>query len=1273
MALRMGLNKEQKNRLGTRPLWLGVVVLHFCVLALVVVALYQSRAEAFRAAQNISNNLSHSVEQSLESLFARLDIGLICIADEIQRRYASGDNDSDEIQQEIDVQNAHNSDGQGFQVFGADGRPLYADRGAKDNISQRDYFVRLKNDPHQELVVSPPDPRQSLDQMSITLARRFNLPDGAFAGVVQVAIPVRHLSDMFSWFNPGEHGAALVFDLDHAMLMRYPLPPTGIIGSKTFMSDQARSIIDSGVTDAEYQMLSPLDHLKKMVHLQKIGKFPLYSFVAYAEVDYLLQWRHDAIDLSLFALIFLILLTAAARQIAVRVTEGEKAEADLHRSNERYERLVSNIPWGVFIMRIKSNGLLVFEYVSTRLSQLLGVPVDELLKDAASAISLIHPDDLDDFLALHGELSETMGAFRWKGRFVIDGKVRIFIVESTPTPLPDGESLWNGVMADVTEQELSEQRLRESDEKLRGLYELSPLGIALTSAEGRFVDFNESFQEITGYSERELKSLDFWKLTPEKYKDDEARQLEALDRTGSYGPYRKEYMAKDGTLVPVQLNGVRIIGADGASYTWSIVENITERLRAEEELRLSLERFRLMTSSVKDYAIYLLDAEGRVLTWNDGARRLKQYDASEIIGRSIECFYTPEDLAAGKVRSLLATAQAAGLSEDEGWHVRRDGSRFWADVSISCLRGDSGAVVGYVKITRDISERKLVQDTMRLTAVLFEKSLEGIMITDKDRNIIQVNEAFLSVTGYSRQDVIGKNPRILKSNHHDAAFYDAMWESINQTGHWIGEIWNKRKTGEIYPDLLSITAVTNDQGGVTNYLGITTDLSRIKSHERQLEHAAHYDPLTGTANRVLLADRMEQALAYAKRDENMMAICYLDLDGFKPINDSYGHLTGDRLLVEISKRIQSSVRATDTVSRLGGDEFVVLLVGLHRVEECTSVLDGLLKAIGNPVHIDEHKFVVTASIGVSISQSGEGDADTLLRHADKAMYVAKDAGRNRYHFYDAAQDILTREHFQSLKRINQALLDNEFELYYQPKVDMHTNQLVGAEALIRWNHPERGLVPPLEFLPVIENTDMEIAVGEWVIDAALNQLDLWTAIGLSIEISINISASHLQSEDFIGTLRRKLAEHPTLPPGLLEIEILETAALQDMSKAKEIISECNKMGVGFALDDFGTGYSSLTYLRSIPAGTLKIDQTFVRDMLEDQGDRAIVDGIIVLARAFDLKVVAEGVETSEHYRALVKMGCQIGQGYGIARPMSAAKFHEWYQSLSDTAQPIFAR
>jgi len=1271
----MDLKAAIQSRSTARSIWFGLAVFHACIVALAIFTLYQSRVEAHRDAIDIVTGMSRAVNQTFDSVVNRFEWGVSDVAEAMEQYYATGQKDQDLVLNRIAILDARTPDSLGFHVFGADGAYLFGLHGVEDataTIADRAYFLKARDDPKAGTIVVAPFMGRVTKQMGISFVRRINKSDGGFGGVVVASITVKRLSDMFEWSNLGEHGATLVFNADHVMLMRYPTPKEGYIG-QSILSDHARALIDANVDAANYDVISPVDGLNKLVGFRKIRNHPLFTLVAYAESDYLMQWHQDAANVLAFGLTFIVLSTLAAWQLAIRIGERDRAELALKNSFDRYDQLVSNIPWGVYTFRMNQTGKMAFEYVSPRFCQILGLSEDDLLRDVSVALRLIHPDDMDEFLELNSKASQTLDPFYWKGRFVIDGQERVFKIESSATPAADGESLWNGVMADVTEQERAEEKLRELDEKLRGLYELSPLGIALTSSTGRFVEFNEAFRAITGYSEQQLKTLDFWKLTPEKYRDDEMRQLESLDRTGAYGPYRKEYINRDGALVPIQLNGLRLVGVGGETYTWSIVENVSERLRAEEEQRLSLERFRLMTGGIKDHSIVLLDSQGCVLTWNDGAKRLFRYSEDEIVGRPVGFFYADEDAKIDKAGGLLARSVAEGVAEDEGWLVRMDQTRFWADVSVSCLHSEDGQSVGFVMICRDINDRKLAEDNLRLTAALFEKSQEGIIVTDLNRKIVEVNDAFVKVTGYSRQEVLGRDPKLLKSNHHDQDFYRVMWQAIAQTGHWIGEIWNRRKGGEIYPELLSISAITNDKGEITNYLGIATDLSRLKNQERQLEQIAHYDTLTGIANRTLLADRMEHAFAVAKRDGSLVGICYLDLDGFKPINDDYGHLVGDKVLVEVARRILGIVRGTDTVARLGGDEFVVLLVGLDRVEECTEILENLLTAIAKPISIDAREYGVTASIGVSVYLNDDGDPDTLLRHADKAMFVAKDMGRNRYHFFDAEQDVLTREHFQTLQRVREAVDAGEFELYYQPKVDMRTNQVVGAEALIRWNHPERGLVPPLEFLPLIENTDLEITVGEWVIDAALNQLSLWQKEGHHLEVSINISASHLQSKGFIDVLESKLAAYPDLLPGYLEIEVLETAALQDLNKATAIITECKNKGVSFALDDFGTGYSSLTYLRSIPAETLKIDQTFVRDMLEDQGDRAIVEGIIMLARAFDLKVVAEGVETTEHYRMLVKMGCQIGQGYGIARPMPVGKFIGWYQSLSDTAQPTFAR
>jgi diguanylate cyclase (GGDEF)-like protein/PAS domain S-box-containing protein len=559
------------------------------------------------------------------------------------------------------------------------------------------------------------------------------------------------------------------------------------------------------------------------------------------------------------------------------------------------------------------------------------------------------------------------------------------------------------------------------------------------------------------------------------------------------------------------------------------------------------------------------------------------------------------------------------------------------------------------------------EDRVRLILKAFESIQEGVAISDVTGSVMHVNAAFSKITGYPREEIIGKNLRILQSAHQSPSFYESMWQAIRMTGYWAGEVWNHKKEGEMYAEWLSISAIRNDEGEVTNYIGITSDITWYKQHEKQLDHIAHYDTLTGLPNRTLLNDRLKQAVAQAAREQNMMALCYLDLDGFKLVNDSMGHDAGDGVLIEVARRIQNTIRGGDTVARLGGDEFVILLLGLERGDECSTALNRLLSVIAEPVDIGGKYFVLGASIGVSIYPLDDEHTDTLLRHADQAMYSAKQSGKNRFHIYDPALDQRARNQQESLKRIQQGLQENQFELYYQPKVDLRTQALVGVEALIRWNDPERGLLTPARFLPDIENTQFDIMIGEWVIATALQQIALWRANGLDIEVSINISAYHLESANFSGKLQQQLARHPGIPANSLQIEVLETAALEDIAQVRLIIESCTKLGVGFALDDFGTGYSSLSYLSSLPVNTLKIDQSFVRNLTVNKSDHTIVQGIIALARAFELKTVAEGIETKEHFDGLLRMNCDIGQGYVIARPMQAAALLDWVKK----AAPIF--
>ncbi|MFT7412879.1 MAG: diguanylate cyclase (GGDEF)-like protein/PAS domain S-box-containing protein, partial [Paraglaciecola sp.] len=490
----------------------------------------------------------------------------------------------------------------------------------------------------------------------------------------------------------------------------------------------------------------------------------------------------------------------------------------------------------------------------------------------------------------------------------------------------------------------------------------------------------------------------------------------------------------------------------------------------------------------------------------------------------------------------------------------------------------------------------------------------------------------------------------------------AMSKTIDTGAPYELELEIARKDGKNQWIWARGEAIRNEKGDIVNLHVVAQDITERKRAKEQLERIAHYDLLTNMPNRVLLADRLNQAMLQCKRRDQTLAVAFMDLDGFKAVNDLYGHNVGDKLLVKLSQRMEGALREGDTLARIGGDEFIAVMIGLESIEDSKPILKRLLKAAAEPVNLDDAVIQVSASIGVSLYPQDHVDADLLMRHADQAMYVAKQAGKNRYHFFDTAQDNANKTLGQSISEIFTALHRREFVLHYQPKVNMYTGEVIGVEALIRWQHPVRGLVPPMQFLPAIEGHAVSLELGEWVVDTALNQISQWRSIGVNLPISVNISAYQLQQVNFTTRLAALLAVHSDVPSNCLELEILETSALQDISQVSETMNACHDLGVRFALDDFGTGYSSLTYLKRLPAHMIKIDQSFVRDMLVDADDLAIVEGIVGLAKTFRREVIAEGVETIAHGVALLQLGCELAQGYGIARPMPSGDIPKW---LSD--------
>ena len=558
---------------------------------------------------------------------------------------------------------------------------------------------------------------------------------------------------------------------------------------------------------------------------------------------------------------------------------------------------------------------------------------------------------------------------------------------------------------------------------------------------------------------------------------------------------------------------------------------------------------------------------------------------------------------------------------------------------------------------------------LALAACVFTCAREGIIITDATATIIDVNDTFACITGFSREEVIGHNPRFLKSGRQTSDFYVGLWQALKEEGFWSGEIWNRRKNGEVYAEMKTISAVRDEQGITTHYVALGNDITVMKEHQGQIDHVAHYDVLTNLPNRSILADRLSQAMLQCSRHQHSLAVAFIDLDYFKDVNDTHGHDVGDELLIALSLRMKKALRKGDTLAHIGGDEFVAVLADLVKVEDCEPVLERLLWACSEPFTIGERSLKLSASIGVTIYPQDSADADQLIRHADQAMYVAKGSGKNQYHLFDIVQDEAIKLQREKLKAIRLALDKQQFVLYYQPKVNMRTGIVTGFEALIRWQHPERSLLNPIEFLPVIENHAMSIEMGEWVIKTALTQISQWQKMGLNLPVStsVNIAAVQIQQSNFTKRLIMLLAAHSDVEPCYLELEILETSALDDVQHVSKVMDACMSLGVNFALDDFGTGYSSLTYLRRLPASLIKIDQSFVRDMLTNPDDLAIIQGVIALAQSFKRCVIAEGVETIEHGTALLQLGCDLAQGYGIAKPMPASDVPEWINNWQPDA------
>jgi diguanylate cyclase (GGDEF)-like protein/PAS domain S-box-containing protein len=847
-----------------------------------------------------------------------------------------------------------------------------------------------------------------------------------------------------------------------------------------------------------------------------------------------------------------------------------------------------------------------------------------------------------------------------------DGEMRWIYVAGDYVRNSKGEpDHLSGIVQDITKAKMAEMALRESELKFKALADTSPLAIYMSSGldqKGEYI--NPTFTKLFGYTMDDVGTVEDW--WPRAYPDKTYRRqivdewqgkLEHAIETGSeIVPMEVLVTCKDGSHKTIQW-GFKTIG----KQNWAFGLDITERKQAEQSLRDALtkaQRFSEALDNIPTY-VYMKDLNHRYIYANKITLKLFNCSAEELVGSDDARFFPPETILRLKSLDDKVFEHAETNVEEVEVSPDKPERRVYLETKTP-IYDEAGEICGLCGISTDITELKQNAEKLQLAASVFTHAHEGIIITDATGHIIDVNEAFICITGYEHDEVLGQNPRILKSGRHKEEFYAEMWHDLQINSRWSGEIWNQRKNGDVYAELINISALRNAEGEIQRYIALFSDITALKTYEQKLERSAHYDALTNLPNRTLLADRLRQGIAQVKRRGNRLVVAFIDLDGFKDINDKYGHDAGDHLLIALATRMKNALREGDTLARIGGDEFVAVLFDLPDIEASVPMLGRLQTAAAQPVQVDNFTLQVSASIGLTFyPQTEDIDADQLLRQADQAMYQAKQSGKNRYHFFNTDQDRIVRSHHEDLERIRRALFTQELVLYYQPKVNMRTGTVIGAEALIRWQHPERGLLPPLAFLPGLEDDPLSVELGKWVIDTALTEMEHWRAVGLDIPVSVNVSSRQLQQIDFVERLREVLATHPSLSLGELELEVLETSALKDLTRVSQIIEDCRELGVMFALDDFGTGYSSLTYLKRLPVSQIKIDQSFVRDVLNDADDLPIIRGVLALANAFQLQVIAEGVETIKHGELLLQLGCDLGQGYGIAPPMPAADFPGW--------------
>ncbi len=834
------------------------------------------------------------------------------------------------------------------------------------------------------------------------------------------------------------------------------------------------------------------------------------------------------------------------------------------------------------------------------------------------------------------DLADTLAKARQNGRAAISTRLRTTEGISVPCR---GHAVLNKTglaiaLWECGEETQAQEHLYESENNLRQMIDLSPHLNAII-ADGQIVWINATGCRLLGGNAPAALIGRRWSdfLTPGGL----LRSLggEQIDAEISQIPTL--YQGRAARIV--QAHDVTVLHAANASL------NDAER------------HLNSLWDVIED-CILILGSDGRIVCVNKAASRLSGYEAAELTGQPIANLIAPDALETLKSEAakLLSTGDHLDLHNRELRIRRKDGSIIPVQIGLSESR--AGDRREFTVVVRDLSERNNLHARLSISEKVLESTSEGVMVTARDGTIVWVNGGFSRISGYPREEVIGHNASLLKSGLQGAAFYKAMWTELASKGEWSGEIWNRRKDGEAFPEWLTIKAVPDQSGRIDRYVGVFSDISKHKRAEETIRHLTYYDPVTRLPNRYLFQDRIGQALERARRTERKVALVLVSLDRFKTVNETLGHQVGDDLLREVAGRLMNSVRAEDTVSRLRGDTFCCVLLELGQSHDANPVINRILDCFAQPFMIGGHELFITASLGISIFPLDATEIDDLIQKAETAMNRSKERAENTYHFYTPEMNANSMERLRLETDLRKAIHRGELVLHYQPKVEAATGRLLGAEALVRWRHPEYGMVPPIRFIPIAEDTGLILPIGAHVLREACDQVHVWRQMGLkTVRVAVNISAHQFRQPDLVDSIQRIL-ELADIPASMIELELTESAVMRNADAAVQVLTKLHDLGFEIAIDDFGTGYSSLSYLKRFPIDRLKIDKSFVQDLGISQTGEGIVGAIIAMAHNLKMSVIAEGVETAQQLSMLTDLKCDEIQGYYFSKPLPPEEFAE---------------